>query len=475
MDDIYDVIIIGAGISGLVCGCYLAKDGIKVLIVEQQSTPGGYCTSFERKGYLFNACVHSLGSLRRGGILSSILDELALLNKIDFLRSDPTDRIITPDKVVFLRKDKKNTKKELMSNFPNEKRNIEKFFKLIFDNNFLDIVSRTKKNSFQELLDEFFSDYKLKAVLSILLGNLEVAPSNASALISIFLYREFIFDGGYVPKGGIHIFPNLLAKKFKEYGGELLLSTKATKIITKQKKVYGVRLKNGVFINTKFVVSNVDATFTFKKLLDHKSKEAEVVDRLEPSPSAFGIYLGLKKLNITPKHLTTWAFFTYDIEKCYSNFIDSSKLSWPDYFQCYFSSLIDSTIVPKERDSIVILIGANYENKNIWDKNKEIIYQGIIERVEKIIPNIHNNIEVKVIATPNTFSKATSNKNGACFGWASTIRQVDINLFPSETSIENLYLTGHWVTSGIGQASVPMVALCGKKTKQLIIKKQKNE
>ena len=44
IDSKYDVIIIGAGIGGLVCGCYLAKAGMKVLIVEKNAKPGGYCT-----------------------------------------------------------------------------------------------------------------------------------------------------------------------------------------------------------------------------------------------------------------------------------------------------------------------------------------------------------------------------------------------------------------------------------------------
>lgn len=43
--DSYDAIIIGAGIGGLVCGCYLAKAGMKVLIVEQHDKPRGYFTS----------------------------------------------------------------------------------------------------------------------------------------------------------------------------------------------------------------------------------------------------------------------------------------------------------------------------------------------------------------------------------------------------------------------------------------------
>ena len=44
----YDIVIIGAGVGGLACGCYLAKSGFKVLILEQLNKPGGYCSSFRR-------------------------------------------------------------------------------------------------------------------------------------------------------------------------------------------------------------------------------------------------------------------------------------------------------------------------------------------------------------------------------------------------------------------------------------------
>ena len=69
--DIYDAVIIGAGVSGLVCGCYLAKAGMKVLIAEQHFKPGGYCTSFKRKGFTFDAAAHSFGSYREGGNMNS--------------------------------------------------------------------------------------------------------------------------------------------------------------------------------------------------------------------------------------------------------------------------------------------------------------------------------------------------------------------------------------------------------------------
>ena len=93
----YDAVIIGAGIGGLVCGCYLAKAGLKTLIVEKNAQPGGYCTSFMKSGYSFDACGHMLSGLRNGGNISRVLMELNLDKRIKITRFDPQDIIITPD------------------------------------------------------------------------------------------------------------------------------------------------------------------------------------------------------------------------------------------------------------------------------------------------------------------------------------------------------------------------------------------
>jgi len=268
MKNKYDAIIIGAGIGGLTCGCYLAKAGLKVLIMEQHWKPGGCCTSFERNGFNFDVGVHYLGSLREEGALYKVLEDLGLLDKIKFITTDTTDRIITPDKTVFIRRDKNKTKQELIANFPNEKNNINRFFDFILKNDFFSIISKTKKMSFKKLLDSFLKDYKLKAILSILLGNIGLPPSKASALASIILYKEYIFDGGYYPCGGAQVLPNILASRFKEYGGDLLLSKRVVKIVVKDNKIVGVKSENDEMFFSKVVISNADATLTFDTLLD---------------------------------------------------------------------------------------------------------------------------------------------------------------------------------------------------------------
>jgi len=53
-------IIVGAGIAGLSTGCYLQMNGYKTQIFEMSQSPGGLCTSWKRKGYIFDGCIHWL-------------------------------------------------------------------------------------------------------------------------------------------------------------------------------------------------------------------------------------------------------------------------------------------------------------------------------------------------------------------------------------------------------------------------------
>ncbi|MHA2431595.1 MAG: FAD-dependent oxidoreductase, partial [Promethearchaeota archaeon] len=64
---VYDVIIIGAGIGGLLAGNILQKKGYNVLIFERNNYPGGYCTSFRRKNFNFDANLHWTFGFEKGG------------------------------------------------------------------------------------------------------------------------------------------------------------------------------------------------------------------------------------------------------------------------------------------------------------------------------------------------------------------------------------------------------------------------
>jgi len=59
----YDAIVIGAGLGGLSGATMLAKNGLKVLLLERHNVPGGYATSFARGRYEFEVALHELSNI----------------------------------------------------------------------------------------------------------------------------------------------------------------------------------------------------------------------------------------------------------------------------------------------------------------------------------------------------------------------------------------------------------------------------
>ncbi len=293
MNKKYDVIIIGAGIGGLVCGCYLAQAGFKVLIVEQHFKPGGYCTSFRRKGYKFDVGVHYIGGIQNG-ILAKILDEIEIKKELNFNQADPSDKIVMPDHTTYIRANPYDTVKEFQKTFPNEKHNIEIFFQFIMQTNALVIYRKVKGQTFSEVLDNFFINEKLKSTIGVLiLGNMGLPHTEVAAFAAIILFREFILDPGYYPIGGTQQFADCLSDKFKKYGGEIILSSKVEKIVTEKDVATGVLIAPKEKIVSRVVVSNADATQTYNELIGIKTRESTVINHLVSSSSIFAIYLGL--------------------------------------------------------------------------------------------------------------------------------------------------------------------------------------
>ncbi|MBF0532841.1 MAG: NAD(P)/FAD-dependent oxidoreductase [Candidatus Omnitrophica bacterium] len=473
--DQYDAIIVGAGVGGLVCGGYLAKAGCKVLLLEKHSQPGGCCSSFQRQGYLFDVGPHYLGSLRPGGILRNILRDLEIEGRIEFLTNDLTDRIITPDKEIHIYKNQEKTQEEFIRHFPAEHRGINNFFRTLLS---LDIsrglVANSPAQTFAQVLDQYFSDPKLKAVFSVFLGNIGLPPSQASGFIPLIVLREFILDGGYYPAGGMRALPNALVKCFQKNGGTILYRKNVKEIILQNQTAQGVAVASGEKFFARFVVSGIDAGALFRDQISEPTAERESVERLKPSMSAVVLFLGLKsRLADLPKHFTTWYFPTYDIEQCYRNQIHCDSREEIPYLICTFPSLIDASLAPEGKNVLRVFVGARPGQDPGWQKNKKEITGRLLQKLKAMVPDILDLIEVKEIGTPDTFHRYTGNQNGSIFGWAALPDQTGRKVFPLRTSVENLYLTGHWTTTGIGQSGVATVAFAGKDAAQMIIGKNK--
>jgi phytoene dehydrogenase-like protein len=463
----YDAIIIGAGISGLVCGCYLAKAGMKVLIVEKNAKTGGYCTSFTRKGFTFDACVHSLGSLRRGGTIRTVMDELELEKRLTMRRHDPSDIIIAPDFKIHFWNNLNRTIQELQKHFPNEDRNVKEFIDYINACEGISFVP-LRSITFQDLLDKYFEDDRLKAILSLpVLGNAGLPAKKVSALVGALIYKEFMLDGGYYPDDAIQAFPDSLMERFKEFGGEILCSSIAEKIEVEDKKVVGIQIRRKGFYSAKYVISNADATQTFLGLIGERHIDKTIegkLKNLEPSLSMFILYLGMKK-NMN-KHdglypgTNYWFLPYYDIDKMY-NFALNGDIDNLDWF---LVRLLADT------KSVLMLVNAPFKDERYWTDNKTRLIDVFIGKIEKIFPDVSSDIVFKDAATPHTLYKWTLNYKGAAYGWAGIPSQLAITGFTQKTAVDNLYVTGHWATLAQG---ISGVAYLGRDTSFKILNKEK--
>ncbi|MDD5314055.1 MAG: FAD-dependent oxidoreductase, partial [Bacteroidales bacterium] len=88
MSSKFDVVIIGSGLGGLVCGYILSKNGMKVALVEKNELPGGCLQTFVRKGVKFETGMHYIGSMDEGQPLQRFFRYLSLDRKVPLSRLD---------------------------------------------------------------------------------------------------------------------------------------------------------------------------------------------------------------------------------------------------------------------------------------------------------------------------------------------------------------------------------------------------
>jgi len=123
----YDAIVIGAGLGGLAFAGHMAKQGFKILALEQHDVPGGYATTFTRDRGRFTFDV-SLHQTALGGAGKAILTDLEVLKKVRFYTCRELFRVLGVGlDITCPGGDPKAIEQVLMEKFPQEKKGVQAF------------------------------------------------------------------------------------------------------------------------------------------------------------------------------------------------------------------------------------------------------------------------------------------------------------------------------------------------------------
>ena len=458
----YDTIIIGAGISGLIAGAYLAKHGLKVLIAEKNNKVGGCCSSFIRGGLEFDAGAHIIGGCGRKNLFGSILNELKV--KTDFIRLKPTDLMHFPNETVRINADHKEFKTYLIERFKSEKERLNNFFSLLLktsDSQFLPyFVRKYAHMTYQAFLDSLFTNDILKGILSVQCGYLGLPPRNASAVSTIFMLRSYLIDGAFYPKGGSQALSDSIADAFKGFDGDIFLKSEVNKILVKDNRVRGVLINDDEVVSN-IVISSSDILRTYRKLINVGTMAGKRLNRklamFKPSRSSCILYLGLSD-TMDLKNGHGWYYDSYDINRLFTK-----------QMYVHIPTNYCSNTSKKMSKLLVAIIYFDYEKdqKTGREQFKENLSNKLLSRLEKKFPDIGKNVITKNLATPLTIERHTSNSKGALYGWMQSPEQTYTHFFPANSFIKGLFHAGHWTSPGGGIAAV---ALSGINVARKILK-----
>lgn len=485
--EVYDVVVIGAGIGGLSTAALLTKAGKSVLLVERHDRPGGYAHGFKRRGFHFDSGVHLVSGCGSDGYLNgSTIHKICLAVGIDpqaiFIPIPAYARAVFPEFEIPLRAGEDAFIAGLSERFPQEKDQLLALIRLcrilaeeamVADEILaqgksasispvlaLANLLRYRRATLSEALDEFLVDARLKSACASLWPYLGLPPSKLSFLYWASMIAGYTYEGGYYCQGSFQTYASLLAAAVAEQGGEVLLNSSVRRICVEQGKACGIILENGQVIRAETVVSNVDVRQTADLLIGREHLPegyGEGLGKLNSSLSVFVSYVAtdLQLAEQTHSH-ESFFFDSFDHEAGYAH----TREGRPNWFSATLPTLADPSLSPQQGQHILLLTTlCPFEIGSSWRQAKQGFQQCLLEKAERHFPGLNDHLLLVESGSPRTLERYTLNHQGAAYGYAPTPDQVGPNRPGVRGALHGLYHTGHWTRPGGGVAGVSVSAL----------------
>ena len=480
--DAYDVVVVGSGLGGVSAAALLAKNGRKVLCVEQGDGAGGFAHGFKRDNYKFDSAIRVIAE---GEMVEGLLSYLGVKDLCKLTVIDHMYRVYFPGFNLFAPIGLKDFMEAHIREFPQEAEGIRKFFGLrrqmfletaqlpmqLSPGEMADAMKRFptvfkyRTATLGDVMNDYFTDPRLKALCSALWPYMGTTP----ARLSFFAYSQFLgvlIDGPYYCQGTFQNLVDSFVTALERNGGELVLKTAVTKILVEGGKVQGVKLSSGREIKAPIVVSNADAHQTFEELVGVEHLPPPFVkrfQRLKPSASACVVYAvsNMDVLKLHPAH-ETFVYNHWDHEETWKDILAGK----PGGISLSVMTMLDPALAPPGEHIIIITAVAAYDIGRSWKDEKERYTEDLLAQFEPSFPGLRASLTYMQSSTPLTLERYTRNHRGATYGWELIPSQIGSKRLSHQTPVAGLYMAGHWTEEG--PASFRVV-LSGMNTARLVL------
>ncbi len=465
----YDAIVVGAGHNGLTCGAYLARAGLRTLVLERRHVIGGAAVSEEIvPGFTFSVFSYLMSwmhpkviadlELRSHGfeVLPAsdmfgplpdgrhiIFSDNIQRTQSSFARFSRKDADIYPEFDRYLGEAVKVIRKLILetpvdptkrswrdfkdlSSFLWRYRKIGKTFHRI-----VDLLTL----SADEFLSGWFESTEVKAVLAYYsgIGTFAGPKSPGTAYVTVHhLLGEHAGAGGWgFIRGGMGTISTAIARAGERHGMTVRTNADVVAIDTSGGRTTGVTLADGTRIAAPIVASNASCKVTFLKLVDEKALPDDFVaaiKRYRTFSSAFKINIACERLphyrGFDPAECG-FAYPTYThigptVEYLEQAYDDAKNGDWSrnPFLTPVAPSFVDNTIAPPGKHVLHVFGGhAPYalKGKSWTEDEKAGFAKNAIRVIDDLAPGFSDGIVGMQVLTPPDIERIIGSPHGHIF------------------------------------------------------------
>lgn len=489
----YDVIVVGAGLSGLATASLLAQKGKRVLVVERHSLAGGYATNFEREGFTFDASLHSFNGMCEGADSYELLKACGVADKVEFLPHPFLYRFVDDDVDMTVgERDIGRFERQLGDMFPSERDGLRRMFRearathkqigKVFTSAWpvpLRVMSmpflfgkvlRYERDTVDKFLSRFINAPRLKELLSVQWSYYGLPPDRLNFPYFCYPFVDYLHHGGYSIKGGSQVLSDALVDVIQRHGGRVLLTTPVKKVLVANGRVVGVDAKRLGSVFARHVVSNI-SPHALVDLAGMQHFCGRFLDRLTSMRTAISglqVYLGLdcplSELGVRKDEYIIFVgsknSLTEQYEALQANDLESGRTA----FSINLFSGVDPSLAPAGMSTLGLftLCGGQYWHdltRDQYEVRKAEVTRTLIRRAETMLPGLSRHIKVCETGTPRTMTRYTSNPAGSFYGFEQSVDQAGLlKRFGQKYPVKGLYQVGAWTFPGAGYIGALMSA-----------------
>ena len=510
----YDAIVVGAGHNGLTSAAFLARAGLRVLVLERNPYIGGATVSRElHPNWIYSNCSYVCSLLRPeiyrslelgrhglqvvpygggvtftrdGDVLGGYVDKEVKRREIARYSAQDADAYLRYGRDVMrqcrlVRALLMRTPPDPTSLRPRDLRelvHVAKEFQKLGEASIYDTL-RFYMMSIADYLGEYFESDVVKANFagSGIIGTALGVQSPGTAYVLLHHYMGDV-DGqmgawGFA-RGGMGAVAKAIAGACKAFGGEIRVDAPVGRILVRRGRVRGVALENGDEFHAPVVLSALDPKRTFLRLMDEADLQPELVKRARD----FKIRGSSGKLNIAldglpsfpalgPGHplLAGDMHFLDSLERFEKAYDDWKAGRWSKdpYLDLLMPTMTDPTMAPPGKHYMSVFVQyvpPKVEGRDWTDADRDAFRRTVFQQISRYSPDFERLVLHAEVRTPRELEAEVGLTEGNIFQGELTFDQLLFNRpFPGFAQyrgpVKGLYLCGSATHPGGGVMAAP--------------------